>query len=171
MENLFAGNHVVLVLSSEKNFSETTRVVASQFSSVKKLCVFALAKPPISLEQDLVRAGIPREKLHFIDAVSGCKGMKSCEEVVSLEDLASLNIAYTNALTNGCNGALVPAVTVLFSYANPPDMLQFISSLASKTRSHNANLAFVTLWHEHDQGALREAFLFMDKVVDLRTAK
>ncbi|MBI4145614.1 hypothetical protein HY493_05425 [Candidatus Woesearchaeota archaeon] len=168
MEQLFDDSNVTLVLMKERDLAGQTKQVVSQFSGTKRICVFAIAKPAAALARELKSAGIKDEQLYFVDAVSKCAGVKPCSRIDAIEDLTDMSIAYTEALRKGCDAGLLAALAVLFSYVDEETLIKFIAALSQKTRAQNTRLAILTLWDEKTHPVLREAFPFMDKILDLR---
>lgn len=170
MDQLFNDSNVTLVLMTERDFAGQTKRLVSQLSDAKRVCVFAIAKPAAAIARELKSAGLKDEQLYFVDAVSKCSGVKQCSRINAIENLTDFSIAYTEALRDkGCDAGLLSALAVLFSYVDDETLIKFVAALSQKTRAQNARLAIVTLWDEKSHPALREAFPFMDKILDLRT--
>jgi len=164
-------NKIILVLIPSNEYNEMTIDITKELAK-KNICYVTLNKTFPSLTENFKKKGINTDNVVFIDAIS--KTIKSvpnqtdkCYYISSPNSLTELSIAVTKFLKHNFDYLIFDSLTNLLIYSKKAPVAQFLSNLINKIRTSDTKAVFFALsLKDHDE-LIKEAGMFVDKVIDL----
>ena len=165
----------VLLLVSGVEYNDTILNVVKELSG-KKVCYVTLNKTFDSLKELFEKNKANVENIVFIDAISKTfkkvpDQTEGCHYVSSPGALTELSIAISKMLKHGFNYLIFDSLTNLLIYQKKVPLAKFVSSIANNIKEHKTKAVFYALSVKEQESLIKEAGMFVDKVIDLGAAK
>jgi len=172
VEMLKDGTIVLGLLSPETLHKSMAHLIGEIGHSFRRICYISMTKPYGFVQKEAKAAGVAKESLFVIDCVSGDMGVSSdvsgCLFASGLEDLTNLNIDIKQTIDKErFDAVIIDNIAILALHNSIPSALKFLQNVVIKLRVSGVGvLLLATKGGEHG-GFVKEAYMFVDEVVEL----
>lgn len=166
-------NQIIVFVVSPKDFSKQLQDITKAMAETKKaICYVSLNKPYKIIQGSLEKAGIPVEKMYFVDAVSSKVGSvkpgKTVLMVSSPNALTELSIAINKGVEMWkADTVLFDSLSTLLVYEGASSVLRFVHSVINALRVKGLSCVFTVLKQDLKEELAKDLGMFADKVEEL----
>lgn len=164
-------DQTMLLIMPGAEYNQVIADVMKQLSG-KRICYITLNKTYDSLKDAFDKKKINTKNLVFIDAISKTikkvpEKTKDCYFCSSPGALTEISLVITQFLQYEFDYIVFDSLTNLMIYQKKAPVSRFVSGLINKIKSTQSKAIFYTLNMKEQDDLIREAEMFVDKVVTI----
>jgi len=171
LEDVPEGETRVFVLTVEDYSAQLKSLIKLLSEKYAPLCYVTLNKTYDSIERSLKESKVDSSKILFIDAITktviaDANLPGNCIGISSGSALTELSIAINKALDSGkIKGFLFDSLSTLLVYNHGESVNKFVHNTIAKVKEHKATSVFTIIEGDAKSDMMKEAGMFVDKVV------
>ncbi len=166
-------NQIIVFVVQSKSYSKHLESITKAAIGLKNnLCYVSLNKPYKVLKRGLENAGVPTEKIRFVDAVSSKVGSMTPDDNVifisSPQALTEMSISINKCLGLKDMGiVLFDSLSTLLVYEEASNVVRFVHSIISTFRVKERSCIFTMLKEDLKEELVKDLGMFADKIEEI----
>jgi archaellum biogenesis ATPase FlaH len=170
---IIKSNQIIVFVVSPKDFSKRLQDITKTLAGQKKaICYVSLNKPYETIREALEKAGVPLERVYFVDAVSSRAGSVKPDKAVLMVSSPSALTELSIAISKGvelwkADAVLFDSLSTLLVYEGASSVLRFVHSVTNSLRVKGLSCVFTILKPDLKDEIAKDIGMFADRIEEL----